>query len=433
VPPVLEDGQMKTVTDLIKNTPVPQVVRVRQNFDRTCIPDPELPAVLRRELEKFRQTVFPGMRLAITCGSRGIHSYAQMVKTMIDFFREAGAEPFIVAAMGSHGGATSEGQRQILADYGITEEAMGCPVKCDMETVEIGKSTIRGRPVHIDKNAAEADGIFLFNRIKPHTSFRGKYESGLMKMMAIGLGKQKGASDIHGQSPAIMHELVEEYGRTILENCPVLGGVAVIENSYDDIWKITGLTPEEIITEEPKLKEESYGTIARLLFDKCDVLVVDKIGKNISGDGMDPNVSGRFCTQYASGGIQAEKVVILDLTDETHGNAQGVGLADVTTRRLFDKMKFEMTYPTGVTNTFLHLMKIPMVMDNDREALQLALCCCPEAEDQENKKLIRIPDTAHIEYIEVSVGMLPMVRQNPMLEVVSEPYDLPFDGSGNLF
>lgn len=424
---------MKTVTKLIEQVPIPRVVRVRQKFDRSCIPDAEIPAVMRLELEKLGGQIQPGMRIAITCGSRGIHCYRQMVKTMVEFVKERGAAPFLVAAMGSHGGATSEGQRQILADYGITEETMGCPLKCDMDTVEIGKSILRGQSVRIDKNAAEADGILLLNRVKPHTSFRGRYESGLMKMMAIGLGKQHGARDIHGQSPAIMHELVEEYGKTILKNCPVLGGIAVIENAYDDTWSITGLTAEEIITEEPKLRDASYGTIARLLFDRCDVLVVDKIGKNISGDGMDPNVTGRFCTQYASGGIQAEKVVVLDLTDETHGNAQGVGLADVTTRRLFDKMQFEMTYPTGVTNTFLHLMKIPMVMDNDREALQLALCCCPEAEDPANKKLIRIPDTAHLEYLEISEGMLPLAKQNPNLEILSEPYALPFDGAGNLF
>lgn len=409
------------------------MVRVRQNFDQTCIPNAQIPAVLLGELQKLAAEIRPGMKIAITCGSRGIHCYALMTKTIVDFVKGRGAEPFIVAAMGSHGGATSEGQRQILADYGITEERMDCPVKCDMDTVEIGKSPIRGAGVRIDKNAAQADGILLFNRIKPHTSFRGKYESGLMKMMAIGLGKQHGAGDIHGQSPAIMHELVEEYGLTILKNCPVLGGIAVIENAFDNTWKITGLTPEEIITEEPKLKEESYGTIARLPFEACDVLVVDQIGKNISGDGMDPNVSGRFCTKYASGGINAEKVVVLDLTDETHGNAQGIGLADVTTRRLFDKMKLEMTYPTGVTNTFLHLMKIPMIMDNDREALQLALCCCPEAEDQDNKKLIRIPNTAHIEYLEVSEGLLPQVQNNSMLEIVSEPYALSFDEQGNLF
>ena len=183
-----------------------------------------------------------------------------------------------------------------------------------------------------------------------------------------------------------------------------------------------------------KLKEISYKTIAHLLFDKCDVLVVDKIGKNISGDGMDPNVSGRFVQpKYCSGGIQAEKCVILDLTDETHGNAQGIGLAEVTTRRLFNKMKLEMTYPTGVTNTFLHLMKIPMIMDNDREAMQLALMCCPEAEDHDHMKMIRIPNTAHIGVIEISEGMLPLVENNPNFEVLTEPYDLPFDENGNLF
>ena len=340
----------------------------------------------------------------------------------------------IVPAMGSHGGATAEGQLQILKDYGITEEAMGCPVKSSMETVQIGISGVRHQPVFMDKNASEADGIILYNRIKPHTSFRGPYESGLMKMMAIGLGKQKGAESIHHQSPAIMHELVEEYGRTILENAPVLGGIAIIENAYDDTYLIKGLSPEEIISEEPKLKEISYKTIAHLLFDKCDVLVVDKIGKNISGDGMDPNVSGRFVQpKYCSGGIQAEKCVILDLTDETHGNAQGIGLAEVTTRRLFNKMKLEMTYPTGVTNTFLHLMKIPMIMDNDREALQLALMCCPEAEDHDHMKMIRIPNTAHIGVIEISEGMLPLVENNPNFEVLTEPYDLPFDENGNLF
>ena len=307
-------------------------------------------------------------------------------------------------------------------------------VKSSMETVQIGLSGVRKQPVFIDKNASEADGILLFNRIKPHTSFRGPYESGLMKMMAIGLGKQKGAESIHHQSPAIMHELVEEYGRTILENCPVLGGIAVIENAYDDTYLIKGLTPQEIIDEEPKLKEISYQTIAKLLFDECDVLVVDKIGKNISGDGMDPNISGRFVLpQYCSGGIDAEKVVVLDITDETHGNAQGIGLAEVTTRRLVNRMKLEMTYPTGVTNTFLHLMKIPMIMDNDREALQLALMCCPEAEDHDHMKLIRIPNTAHIGEIEISEGLLPQAKANPNIEILTDLYDLPFDSQGNLF
>ncbi len=427
---------METITDLIKNQPIPKMVRIRQNFDRTHIPVEDIPETVRKELDRedLGGKIQPGMKIAITCGSRGMTNNAVMARAMVDFVKSRGAEPYIVAAMGSHGGATAEGQTQILKDYGITEEAMGCPVKSSMETVQVGLSGIRKQPVFVDKNASEADGILLFNRIKPHTSFRGPYESGLMKMMAIGLGKQKGAESIHHQSPAIMHELVEEYGRTILENCPVLGGIAVIENAYDDTYMIKGLTPQEIIDKEPGLKEISYKTIARLLFEKCDVLVVDKIGKNISGDGMDPNISGRFVLpQYCSGGIQAEKVVILDITDETHGNAQGIGLAEVTTRRLVNRMKLEMTYPTGVTNTFLHLMKIPMIMDNDREALQLALMCCPDAEDHDNMKLIRIPNTAHIGEIEISEGLLPLAKANPDIEILTEPYDLPFDAQGNLF
>lgn len=191
------------------------------------------------------------------------------------------------------------------------------------------------------------------------------------------------------------------------------------------------MTAEEIVTEEPKLKEISYKTIATLKFDACDVLVIDKIGKNISGDGMDPNVSGRFCTKYASGGISAEKIVLLDLTDETHGNAQGLGLADVISRRLYNKMKLEMTYPTAVTNTFLHLMKIPMIMDNDREAMQLALLSCTEG-DRSNRKVIYVKDTAHIEYIEISEAMLAEAKANPDIEILSEPYELQFDEEGNL-
>ena len=426
---------MQVVSDLLKDIRIPKMIRVRQCFDDSCIADDDIAAVIRSQLDRpeFTESIHPGMRIAVTCGSRGIHKTALMAKTIVDFIKACGAEPFIVAAMGSHGGATSEGQRQILADYGITPESMGCDVKCDMDTVEIGISPELKRHVRIDKNAAAADGIILFNRIKPHTSFRGNYESGMMKMMAIGLGKQHGADDIHGQSPSIMYKLVEDYGRCIMENCPVLGGIAVIENAYDKPWKIQSLTPSEIITEEPKLLKEAYGKIAGLMFDSADVLVVDKIGKNISGDGMDPNVTGRFCTAYASGGIKAERVVVLDLTDETHGNAQGVGLADCTTRRLYDKLIMHMTYPTGVTNTFLSLFKIPMVMDNDREAIQLALKCCPDAEDKDNMKMIRIPDTAHLEYIEISESLLPLAEKNPGIQILSQPYDWNFDANGNLF
>ena len=240
-----EEQDMETITNLIKDTPIPKMVKVRQNFDKTCIPESDIPGIITRELDRpeIGGKIQPGQKIAITCGSRGINHNAVMARAIVDFVKSKGAEPYIVAAMGSHGGATAEGQLQILKDYGVTEEAMGCPVKSSMETVQIGISGMRHQPVFMDKNASEADGIILFNRIKPHTSFRGPYESGLMKMMAIGLGKQKGAESIHHQSPAIMHELVEEYGRTILENAPVLGGIAIIENAYDDTYLIKGLSP----------------------------------------------------------------------------------------------------------------------------------------------------------------------------------------------
>lgn len=423
------------VSGLLEAVPIPRVARVRQRFPDEHIPADRLPDHILGLLAKkgVAAGIRPGMKIAITAGSRGIRNIPLILGTLVRFVRDCGGEPYLVAAMGSHGGATSRGQREVLAGLGITEETVGCPIRSGMEVVPAGRNA-EGAQVYMSRDAAQADGVIVCNRIKPHTCFRGPCESGLMKMMAIGLGKQKGAESIHHQSPAIMHELVEEYGRTILENCPVLGGIAVIENAYDDTYLIKGLTPQEIIDEEPKLKEISYRTIAKLLFDECDVLVVDKIGKNISGDGMDPNISGRFVLpQYCSGGIDAEKVVVLDITDETHGNAQGIGLAEVTTRRLVDRMKLEMTYPTGVTNTFLHLMKIPMIMDNDREALQLALMCCPEAEDHDHMKLIRIPNTAHIGEIEISEGLLPLAKANPNIEILTDLYDLPFDGQGNLF
>ena len=236
---------METITDLIKDVPVPKMVKIREVFDSTHIPADQIAETVQKELsrEALSSQIKPGMRIAITCGSRGINHYATMARAIVDFVRSKGAEPYIVAAMGSHGGATAAGQTQILTDYGITEENMGCPIKSSMETVQVGLSGVRKQPVFVDKNASEADGIILFNRIKPHTSFRGRYESGLMKMMAIGLGKQHGAESIHHQSPAIMHELVEEYGRTIMENCPILGGIATVSYTHLDVYKRQVSTP----------------------------------------------------------------------------------------------------------------------------------------------------------------------------------------------
>lgn len=424
---------MNVVSELISGIKVPKMAKVRQNYDRTHIPEEEIPSRIREQLDRedILGKLKPGMRVAVTCGSRGIHHYALMTRTIVDLIREHGASPFIVGAMGSHGGATEEGQKQILADYGITPESMDCPVHCEMDTVKIGSCEAFGTDVRIDKNAAEADAILLFNRVKIHTSFHGPYESGLMKMMGIGLGKQPGAEIIHSVDPAIMHRVVEEHGKVVLANAPVIGGLAVVENAFDDTWKLAGLNPEQIISEEPKLLLEAKEQFATLMFDDCDILVVDKIGKNISGDGMDPNVTGRFATDI-QGGIRAGRIVVLDLTDETHGNAQGIGNADVTTLRLDRRMSREMTYPTAVTNKFLCLDKLPMVMDNDREAIQLAMQSCYTG-DFSGLRIIRIPDTAHLEEIEVSEAMLEEVKNNPKLEILSPPADWGFDEDGNLW
>lgn len=430
---------METITNLIKDTPIPKMVKVRQNFDKTCIPESDIPGIITRELDRpeIGGKIQPGQKIAITCGSRGINHNAVMARAIVDFVKSKGAEPYIVAAMGSHGGATAEGQLQILKDYGVTEEAMGCPVKSSMETVQIGISGMRHQPVFMDKNASEADGIILFNRIKPHTSFRGPYESGLMKMMAIGLGKQKGAESIHHQSPAIMHELVEEYGRTILENAPVLGGIAIIENAYDDTYLIKGLSPEEIISEEPKLKEISYKTIAHLLFDKCDVLVVDKIGKNISGDGMDPNVTGTFGSPKSAcdgspGPINAQRTVVLDLTESTHGNANGIGTADITTRRVVEKTNVDVTYPNALTSTLVNMVKMPMFAHSDKHAIQIAVRVCNMI-DKEHPRIVRIHNTMELGHIWVSEALVDEVKANPNMELDGEPEDWGFDENGNLW
>ena len=430
-----ESSKNSVVEQLCGTVALPKMVRVRQEFDHTHMEPAEIPNAVWAQLERdaVKQNIKPGMTIAITCGSRGIANIAIIVKAIVDYVKAQGANPFVFPAMGSHGGATPEGQLEVLRSYHVTEETMGCPIRATMETVYLG-DTVEGSPVYQDKYAHEADGVILCGRIKAHTSFRGPYESGLLKMSVIGMGKQHGAESVHESGFQNMGRVMPQFARVVFDNTNIVAGVGIIENAYDQTYKIAALNAAEIWEQEPKLLKEANRLLGRIWVDKADVLVVDKLGKNISGDGMDPNVSGRFVQpKYCSGGIQAEKCVVLDITDETHGNAQGIGLAEVTTRRLVNRMKLEMTYPTGVTNTFLHLMKIPMIMDNDREAIQLALMCCPEAEDHDHMKMIRIPNTAHIGVIEISEGVLPLVENNPNFEVLTEPYDLPFDENGNLF
>lgn len=417
----------EVVKNLLKDVPLPRFVRVRQSFSDAKIED--IPSAVCSALEPLAAQLRPGMRICLTCGSRGIDNNAAIIRAVADFCKAYGAEPFAIPAMGSHGGATAEGQREMLRSLGITEETIGCPVFSSMETALIGY-TEEGHPVQIDKYAAESDGIIVINRIKPHTSFRGTYESGLMKMMAIGLGKQKGAEVCHAAGFPMMHHMVPLFGKAILKCAPVLFGLGVIENAFDKTARIYGLTPEQIITEEPKLLKEAAALMPSLGFQECDVLVVDRIGKDISGCGMDPNITGVFATPGMTGGIKAQRRCVLGLTEKTHGNGYGMGAADCITRRLFDELDLSAVYPNSITSTSLGFSKIPLIMASDRDALALCIRTC-NGIDREKVRVIRIQDTLHLSEFEVSESLIPEMPAG--MEVISEPYELPFDAADGLF
>lgn len=424
---------MSVITNLLSGVEIPEMVSIKQKFDGTHIPTEDIPGVIFEQLgrSEIAGKIKPGMEIAVTVGSRGIANIPLIIKSIADFVKSRGAVPFAVPAMGSHGGATGEGQRQVIESYGVTEEFIGCEIRSSMETVQIGV-TPDGKTVRIDRNACESDGIIVCGRVKPHTGFRGPYESGIMKMAAIGLGKQFGAEIIHVDGFGHFREYIPMFGKVILKNSPVLCGLALLENAYDQTREIVSLTPEEIISKEPELLLRAKSYMPRILFDSCDVLIIDEMGKNISGDGMDPNISGRFPTPFAEGGIDAQRVAVLDLTKESHGNACGIGLADITTRRLFDKMIFEQTYPNAITNTAVIEMKIPMVMDTDKLAIQTALKTCIEI-DHKNPRVVHIHNTMDMAQIDISKAMLEEAGQNSRIEIMGKPAPMAFNEQDNLF
>ena len=423
---------MSNVAELLQSTKIPRMVEIRQKFDNTCIDVENIKSTVFSELDRqaVSSTIKKDMRIAITVGSRGICNIPLITKSIVEYVKSKDAVPFIIPAMGSHGGATAKGQRELIESYGVTEEYVGCQIISSLETVEVGK-TDDGESVRVDKHAYEADGIIVCGRIKPHTAYRGDYESGLMKMLSIGLGKQYGAEIMHADGFGSFGEKVPKFGLVILKNAPVLFGIALIENAYDHTREIIAITPDEIILEEPKLLKRAKSFMPRILFDRCDVLIVDEIGKNISGDGMDPNISGRFPTPYATGGIDAQRVAVLDLTEETHGNACGIGLADCTTDRLFNKFDREATYPNAITNTVMGEMKIPMILNSDENAIKVAIKSCNEI-DKEHPRVVRIKNTLCMESILISEAMLKEIKGNDKIEVVGELDYLKFDKNGNL-
>ncbi len=381
----MEIRQGGVVSRLLADVAIPRMFRAEQVFPREHIAPGEIPSVVERELsrEPFRSKIRPGMTVAVTAGSRGIANVDIITRAVVDFVKARGAVPFIVPAMGSHGGATAQGQLDILAGYGITPDTMGCEIRSSMEVVELGVSGT-GMPVYLDKNAYSADGIILSCRLKPHNAFRGPYESGPCKMMTVGLGKQRGAERV-------------------------------------------------ILTREPELLREAFARMPSLLVGEGDVLVVDETGKNYSGTGVDPNITGTFSTPYAHGGVQVQRTCFLDLSAASHGNALGVGLANVITRRFFDKIDPEMMYPNCITSTVLTSARIPCVVATDREAIQMCIRTC-NGIDQAGARVIRIPNSLHIGRIMLSEAYYQDVLAGrwPGLIARSEPEALEFDGTGAL-
>ncbi|QTQ11000.1 DUF2088 domain-containing protein [Treponema parvum] len=422
----------KIVSDLVKDTYLPKMFKIKQVFPRPRIEIKDIPQSVFNALDEngCGSKVKKGMRIAITVGSRGISNEALVVKSIVDWVIRQGADPFIVPAMGSHGGATAEGQVGILESYGVTQSYCGCPILSSMEVKKIGK-TETGLDVFIDKYAAEADGIIVNCRIKPHTAFRGPYESGFMKMMAIGLGKQYGAEVCHEAGFKNMAKNVPLFGNAILKNAPVLFGLGVIENAYDETCSVIALDAKDIAEKEPEYLNQAKANMPRILVDECDVLVVDYLGKNFSGDGMDPNITGTFCTPYATGGIKSQRVAVLDLSEETHGNGIGLGYASATTQKVFDKLDLGSMYPNAITCTVLGGVRIPIIMATEKEAVQLCVKTCNEI-DKKNPKIVRIPNSLHIEHIFLSESYYEDAKKNPQIVIESAPKPITFDAAGNI-
>ena len=413
---------------------LPRILRIRQNFPPT--PPLDIRATLAAEFRKLR--IAPGARIAIGVGSRGITHLAEIVAALLERLRAAGAQPFIIPAMGSHGGATPAGQREVLASYGLTEAAMGVPIRDSLEVRQVG-ATADGVPVFASTEALAADGIVLVNRIKPHTDFFGTLGSGLLKMCVIGLGKRTGATAMHLAATQFGYErTIRAMAAVLLQNTPVLGGVALLENQFHDTARLLVLPREEMAAAEDALLVEARALMPLLPFDEIDLLIVDRIGKNISGAGMDPNVINRSIHGYDSLPLRGDRpapfirrIFVRGLTPETHGNAIGIGMADATTTRLVREMDPRATNINSLTALTPQSAKIPIAFDTDREALERMLASLP-LPDPRAAKIVRIADTLSLAEMEISEPLWHEVRARAGLTALDEPREVSFDADGNL-
>ncbi|MDW7673272.1 MAG: lactate racemase domain-containing protein [Bacillota bacterium] len=410
---------------------LPTLVPVKQLFSTPkvdCINAAVAAEFAKKEISAL---IKPGEKIAVAVGSRGIANLKEIVLSTITNIKNLGAEPFIVPAMASHGGATAEGQVKLLAEYGVTAEAMGVPIASSMETVELGR-TSSGVPVYFDKNASEADGVVIIARVKPHTDFKGPFESGLMKMLAIGLGKHKGATHIHSLGFDSFHTVIPEVGSEIIAKAKIKLGVAALENAYDETARIEAVPASNIYEREPGLLEEAKSYMGSIIPRNFDVLIIEEIGKDISGAGMDPNIVGRPGSKLEGfNGPEIQKLVVFDLTKKTKGNACGIGMADVTTRHLVNQIDFSYLYINSITSTVLDPAKIPVTMNTEKEALVIALKTCNRIAAKA-AKIVFIKNTLELDYIYVSEPLLEELKAREDVQILGEPQEITFNEVGRL-
>ncbi len=404
-----------------------KLTKIRQNFQDKPILD--LEEHVQQEILSHSSLIKPGSKIAIATGSRGIYNIAKIIKSTIDALKNLGARPFIVPAMGSHGGATAKGQLEILAELGITEALMGVPIKSSMEVVEI-PSTLKNK-IFMDKFAYESDGIIIINRIKPHTNFHGQYESGIIKMMTIGLGKHKGAEEMHRFGIEGLVDLMPKSAHEILKTNKIIMGLAIVENQLDHPVIIKAILSSDLMAQEPKLLKEAGNLMPSLPVTNIDLLIIKELGKNISGTGMDPNIIGRLMIRGISEPLRPNinKIVVTDITVESHGNAIGVGLADVITRKLFNKINFPAMYANVKTSLFYDRVKIPLIEESDQLACETALMACGPIE-KKSLRILYIKNTLHL--VEMYASEAIVHELDKKVEIISTSQNIFDDNSCQL-
>ena len=422
---------MSAIEDILAKNTIPRMLTVKQHMPRPRVENVD--QAVREAIEEANvlDRIKPGMRVAITGGSRGINNMVQVYKTLVQLVRSLGAEPFIFPAMGSHGGATAQGQVEVLKHLGVTEDVCGCTIISSMETDLLGYTKKNGLPAYIDHNANLADAIILVNRVKLHTSFRGNIESGLCKMAVIGMGKQKGAELCHSRGWDLMLDSILDLSETIISKSKTIFGIALVENGYDETAIVSCLPAEKILEGEQELLIKAKEYMPSIPFKDYDILIVDVMGKEYSGGGMDTNVISRYPSTAVPPDPRQKIIAVLDLSDGSMGNAIGVGMADITTSRLFGKWNMEASYINNLTNGTLQNYKMPMVMNSDKNAIRAALQMC-RLPDPSKAKVVRIHSTLELSEFQVSEALLDEAK-GLGLELCGEARDIIFDENGNLF